>query len=125
MVATGYLRNHRLGTSNNSHNVSELALEYLDYAEEYPPPSYLYIQKHLRWIFRETLQPKGIDTNDYSDYRVKLWTFLVRPYLRNSDQFRLFCALYVRLSGDDVPNSISHLVNDVTFKTVKKAGNMG
>ena len=123
MIATGYLRNHSL--SNNSHNVANLALEYLGYAEKYPPPSYLYIQKHLRWLFRETLQPKGIDTNDYTDYRVKLWTFLVRPYLRNVDQFRLFVALYVRLSGDNIPNSISHLVNDVTFKTVKKAGNMG
>ena len=122
MVATGYLKDHSL--SNNSHNVANLALEYLDYAEKYPPPSYLYIQKHLRWIFRETLQPKGIDTNDYADYRVKLWTFLVRPYLRTIDQFRLFVSLYVRLSGDDVPNSISHMVNDVTFKTVKKAGNM-
>ena len=122
MIATGYLRDHSL--SNNSHNVAKLALEYLDYAEEYPPPSYLYVQKHLRWIFRERLQPKGIDTNNYTDCRVKLWTFLVRPYLRTIDQFRLFVALYVRLSGDNIPNSISHLVNDVTFKTVKKAGNM-
>ena len=32
MIATGYLRDHSL--SNNSHNVANLALEYLDYAEE-------------------------------------------------------------------------------------------
>ena len=78
MVATGYLRNHRcFGTTLNSDNdVATLAVEYLEMAENYPPPSYLYIQKHLRWIFRDTLQPEddcSFDNKDYSDWRVKLW----------------------------------------------------
>ena len=78
MVATGYLRNYRrFGTTSNSvHDVATLALEYLEMADKYPPPSYLYIQKHLRWIFRDILQPENdpsFDNSDYSDWRVKLW----------------------------------------------------
>ena len=34
-----------------------VAEEYLVLAEQYPPPSALYISKHLRWIFRAALQP--------------------------------------------------------------------
>lgn len=131
MAATGYLSNHRCFYPNHKSNtdVASLAAEYLDFAEIYPPPSYLYIQKHLRWIFRETLQPENkpsFDNSDYSDWRVKLWSFLVRPYLRSIEQFRLFVALYVQLSGDgtddQVPESIRHLIGDVTFGMVKKAG---
>ncbi|KAL3806252.1 hypothetical protein ACHAXA_001075 [Cyclostephanos tholiformis] len=58
MAATGYLRDHRkYGPSMHDVDVASLALEYLEYAERYPPPSYLYIQKHMRWIFRNVLQP--------------------------------------------------------------------
>jgi len=134
MAATGYLANHRRFESSTHERASSfepqyLALEYLDLAEQYPPPSYLYIQKHLRWIFRDILQPEDdpsfVKTN-YSDWRVKLWSFLVRPYLRNIEQFRLFVALYVQLSGaaekDEVPEGIRHLVPDVSFGSVKKAG---
>ena len=42
------------------------------------------------------------------------------------EQFILFVALYVQLSGngrDEIPESIAHLVKDVTFKSVKMAGN--
>ena len=43
------------------------------------------------------------------------------------EQFKLFVALYVQLSGDGrdestIPESIAHLVKDVTFKSVKMAG---
>lgn len=132
MAATGYLRNHRLYNESSTKDCMEpqyLALEYLELAEKYPPPSYLYIQKHLRWIFRDTLQPEDdpdFDKKNWSDWRVKLWNFLVRPYLRNIEQFRLFVALYVKLSGgeerDKVPESICHLVQSVSFGSVKKAG---
>jgi tRNA-dihydrouridine synthase len=145
MVATGYLNNHRKfdqsslsskSLSTIGHDVVTLALDYLDYAEQYPPPSYLYIQKHMRWVFRDVLQPED-DANfnkfDYTDYRVKLWFLLVRSYVRNIEQFKLFVALYVKLSSEcdlaaaedghcGVPQSIHHLVQDVTFGSVKKAG---
>ena len=45
------------GKDRLSHSPAYLAAEYLDYCEKYPPPSTLYIRKHLRWIFREELQP--------------------------------------------------------------------
>lgn len=143
MVATGYLNNHsKFDQSSSSsslsdniaHDVVTLALDYLDYAERYPPPSYLYIQKHMRWVFRDVLQPENDATFkkfDYTDYRVKLWFLLVRSYVRNIEQFKLFVALYVKLSNegdtvaDDrsvVPQSIHHLVQDATFGSVKKAG---
>lgn len=132
MAATGYLGNHRLfQTSPTPESLKPelVALEYLDLAEQYPPPNYLYIQKHLRWIFRETLQPENeesFDKKNYKDWRVRIWSFLVRPYIRSIEQFRMFVALYVQLSssGEDeqVPESIRSLVKDVTFGSVKKAG---
>ena len=129
MVATGYLTNHlafhstQLGTGS----AVEIAAQYLNFAEKYPPPSYLYIQKHLRWIFRGSLQPENdpsFNASDWKDWRVKMWSFLVRPYLRSVEQFRGFLALYVQQSGnqDRVPDQILRLVADVTFKSVKKAG---
>jgi len=133
MVARGYLENHglffrsRSSTTTTVAAAAQLAAEYLDYADRYPPPCYLYIQKHLRWIFRSELQPADPTNVNYSDWRPRLWGFLVRPYLRTIAQFRLVVALYVKLSGDGdgdgvrAPESIQHLVNDVTFKSVRKA----
>ena len=128
MAATGYLSNHRSFDTSSRQAVSEphcITLEYLEMAEICPPPSYLYIQKHLRWIFRDRLQPSdNFDSTDYSDWRVKLWTFLVRPYLRSIEQFKLFVALYVKLSDQmegNLPESIQHLL-DVSFSSIKKAG---
>lgn len=135
MVATGYLSNHQAYNSNiqlgtgidDKSSTVEVASQYLDLAEIYPPPSYLYIQKHLRWIFRSSLQPENdpsFNASDWKDWRVKMWAFLVRPYLRSLVQFRGFLALYVQQSGDKdrVPDSILRLVSDVTFGSVKKAG---
>jgi len=151
MVATGYLKNHRNFDPASKQPVSKcrpqnLATEYLDFCTKHPPPSYLYIQKHLRWIFRESLQPEDEEFNpqDYSDYRVRLvgtmkftlqcrffktyhsfkWSFLVRPYLRSIYQYRLFVALFVKQSGgdkEDQPESIKHFIADVTYKSIKKA----
>ena len=141
MAATGYLSNHRefggCSSSADRHTIdaASLALEYLEYAERYPPPSYLYVQKHMRWIFRRALMPEdepGFDRSDYTDWRVRLWPRLVRSFVRTIEQFRLFVALYVRLSGGDVYGggdraalrSIRHLIPDATFGSVKKAGKM-
>jgi len=131
MVATGYLKNHRnlanQPVSGDDLRPQNLATEYLDFAEKYPPPSFLYIQKHLRWIFRESLHPEDGEFNpkDYSDYRVRLWSFLVRPYLRSINQYRMFVALFVKQSGgekEDQPEAIRHfLVEDLTYKKIKKA----
>ena len=130
MIATGYLHNHRkFYIEGRCFSPFEVACEYIDYAEQYPPPSYLYIQKHLRWILRHVLQPTddpSFHKTDYSDARVKLWTFLVRAYLRTIEQFRLFLALYLKLGCEDkveyVPESISVLIENVSFKSVKVAG---
>ena len=134
MVATGYLSNHQAFNSTiqsetgiKAKSAVEIASQYLEMAELYPPPSYLYIQKHLRWIFRSSLQPENdssFNASDWKDWRVKMWSFLVRPYLRSVEQFRGFLALYVQQSGDRdcVPDSILRLVSDVTFGSVKKAG---
>ena len=132
MSASGYLHNHRSFDHTNDTTMSalEVASEYLDYAEKYPPPSYLYTQKHLRWILRHVLQPSddpAFDKFDYTDCRVKLWTFLVRPYLRSIEQFRMFLALYVKLGCErdrirKVPASIPLMMEKVTFKVIKDAG---
>jgi tRNA-dihydrouridine synthase len=137
MAATGYLRDHRAyGQGSHRVDAASLALEYLEYAEMYPPPSYLYVQKHLRWIFRNVLQPDDdpcFDKSDYGDWRVRLWPLLVRSFVRDIEQFRMFVALYVKLSGgyhdDDhrgaaMLGSIRHLVEDATFGSVKRAGKM-
>jgi tRNA-dihydrouridine synthase len=134
MVASGYLRNHRNfhpANESNSTTAFEVACEYLEYAEIFPSPSYLYIQKHLRWILRHILQPTDDPSfvkHDYSDSRVMLWTFLVRPYLRSIEQFRLFLALYLKLGCEEgvtnVPQSIAIHVENVSFKSVKVAGKM-
>lgn len=126
MVATGYLQNHHAFSRMKPMSTVELASQYLDLAEMYPPPSYLYIQKHLRWIFRSTLQPNdpSFDSSNWKDWRVRMWSFLVRPYLRSVEQFRGFLALYVQQSGEEdrVPDSIHKLVATVTFGSVKKGG---
>ena len=130
MIATGYLHNHRkFYIEGRCFSPFEVAFEYIDYAEQYPPPSYLYIQKHLRWILRHVLQPTddpSFHKTVYSVARVKLWTFLVRANLRTIEQFRLFLALYLKLECEvqieDVPESISVLIEDVSFKSVMVAG---
>mmetsp|Transcript_100323 Transcript_100323/g.321698 ORF Transcript_100323/g.321698 Transcript_100323/m.321698 type:complete len:404 (+) Transcript_100323:96-1307(+) len=83
-------------------NPAELAWEYLHFAGKYPPPSPLYVRKHLRWIFRELLQPahveayqgwlQGINT-DEADWRARAWTFLEQPYLKELWQFRALVQL--------------------------------
>eukprot|EP00579_Thalassiosira_antarctica_P012762 CAMPEP_0201908122 /NCGR_PEP_ID=MMETSP0903-20130614/323_1 /ASSEMBLY_ACC=CAM_ASM_000552 /TAXON_ID=420261 /ORGANISM="Thalassiosira antarctica, Strain CCMP982" /LENGTH=424 /DNA_ID=CAMNT_0048442391 /DNA_START=63 /DNA_END=1334 /DNA_ORIENTATION=- len=129
MAATGYLRNHRRYVAPSKTTPSlepqHVAMEYLELAESFPPPSYLYIQKHMRWIFRDILQPENdpsFDRLDYSAWRVRLLTFLESRNLRSTEQFRLFVALYVQLSECEPPKSIRDLVKDVSFGSVKKAG---
>lgn len=121
MVARAFLANPRL-LLEQKEDPADLAAEYLDCCEQYPPPSALYIQKHLRWIFRSVLEPAakpkdGKDV-DYSDWRVRLWTFMVRPYITTLDQFRLLIALYVKLNGSALPASLEGLP-DPSFKSIR------
>jgi tRNA-dihydrouridine synthase len=137
MIGRALLQNPYLyqEESNNTTSINItcpalLAADYLDFAERYPPPSVLYVQKHLRWIFRATLQPPPnsaavaaaelllqspsalprrerkdkenvILKECYSNWRHRIWTFLVQPYLETMDQFRRVVVLYlVLLHGD-------------------------
>jgi tRNA-dihydrouridine synthase len=120
-------------------NPAILAAEYIDCCEKYPPPSPLYIQKHLRWIFRDYLAQESSSTTpyDYSDWRFRLWTFLVRPYLKSLYQFRQVVVLYVKLDHESrsgstrtlsstvswlekLPESLQHLP-EPSFKSIRHA----
>jgi tRNA-dihydrouridine synthase len=120
MVARGFLENPRMLVQPQA-DPAFLAAEYLDCAEKYPPPSPLYLQKHLRWIFRACLQPKKKYPDDYADWRPRLWTFLVRPYLETIDQFRQVVALYVKLNGSDMPESLSNQP-EPSFQSIRHHG---
>ncbi len=120
MIARAFLENPRLFVEPKSDPAS-LAAEYLNYCEQYPPPSPLYIQKHLRWIFRKYLQPQDElegKNYDYSDWRLRLWTFLVRPYVKNIYQFRQVVHLYVNLNGSKLPESLRGLPSP-SFKSIR------
>ncbi|CAJ1952923.1 unnamed protein product [Cylindrotheca closterium] len=123
MIARNFLANPRLLLETTKEDPAELGAEYLDCCEEYPPPSALYIQKHLRWIFRIHLEPakaKDGDKIDYSDWRVRLWTFMVRPYITTLYQFRLLIALYVKLNGSTLPAPLQSLP-EPSFKSIRHA----
>lgn len=120
MIARALLENPRLFVEPKSDPAS-LAAEYLDYCELYPPPSPLYIRKHLRWIFRKYLQPcEELEEKnyDYNDWRLRLWTFLVRPYIKSLFQFRQVVHLYVTLNGSKLPESLKHLPHP-SFKSIR------
>ena len=150
MAARGFLRNPLLlmssstdtsFTSDGAKTTTPLfmAASYLDYCEKHPPPSPLYIRTHFRWIFREELEPNHKYDRDYTDWKVRLWTFLVRPYLETIYQFRQVLALYARLKYStekdeisctdtntaassfctiDLPASLAHLP-DVSFQDIR------
>jgi tRNA-dihydrouridine synthase 1 len=105
MVATGFLCNPRLLVEPRA-DPAMLAAEYLESCQKYPPVTPLYIQKHLRWIFRPYLEPKDKTTESFKDWRPRLWTFLVRPYLQTMDQFRQVVALYVKMNKSEMPVSL-------------------
>lgn len=117
MVATGFLSNPRFLLEAKP-DPAFLAAEYLESCAIYPPPSPLYIQKHLRWIFRPYLEPKDKSPESYKDWRPRLWTFLVRPYLNSLDQFRQVIALYVKLNNSELPPSL-HDQPEPTFKSIR------
>ena len=149
MSATAILRNPQLLHHNIDNTIgsiplpSSLANEYINFAIKYPPPDPLYIRKHFRWIFRNELEPKKPlitdedwqnATNDVKNgWRVKLWTFLVRPYLKSLKQFRNVCKLYDVNSEGNLNRNIKYYVkfcdkNKVieeefiqpTFKSIRK-----
>lgn len=84
-------------SSSSSSVLLAMAARYVDYAEQQPPPSPLYIRKHLQWLFRDQLRPKTkFEGFDDGDWKSKLWTFLQRPYLESPTQFRCVLGLYAR-----------------------------
>jgi tRNA-dihydrouridine synthase len=135
MIGRALLQNPYLYQKSNSTTSIKstcpalLAADYLDFAERYPPPSVLFLQKHLRWIFRATLQPPPPSAavaaelllqsppslprrerknkenvllkECYSNWRHRIWTFLVQPYLETIDQFRRVVVLYLVLHHGD------------------------
>jgi tRNA-dihydrouridine synthase len=140
MIARAFLEQPDLMSGGKS-GISELnpallAADYLEFATNFPPPNPLFIRKHLRWIFRSTLQPaEDFTDSDYkTDWRPRLWTFLVRPYLETMDQFRAIVLMYIRLTNIDaaackpgeasrtleVPLSLQGLP-DPTFKSIRGA----
>ncbi len=150
MAARGFLRNPRMlsliegegqaeaqesgGAGANPsairgmcHNPAYLAAEYLEYCELYPPPSMLYIRKHLRWIFREELQPAerkpgaAVFRDPVNGWRAQLWTFLVRPYIDTLDQFRQIVGLFSLKAGvEPLPASIARLPAETfSFKAIR------
>jgi tRNA-dihydrouridine synthase len=121
MIARDFLTNPRMLIQENA-DPAFLAAEYLDCCERYPPPSALYIQKHLRWIFRKYLQPERKMEEkdyDYNDWRLRLWTFLARPFLETIYQFRQFVALYVKFNGSELPASLSNQP-EPSFKSIRQ-----
>ena len=87
MVARAFMQNPRLLNDSACIDPSFLASDYLNFVEQYPPPSPVYIQKHLRWIYRIYLQPKKDEPLDYENWKHRLWKFLARPYLSELEQF--------------------------------------
>jgi len=85
----------------------------------------LYVRKHLRWIFRDELQPVKSDDPavfkaQFTDWRPRLWTFLVRPYLTEMIQFQQVVHLYCVLANIAVPESLTLLnLPTPTFKSIK------
>jgi tRNA-dihydrouridine synthase/acylphosphatase len=124
MVAQGLLENHRMLVEQNV-CPSILAAEYLESCVKYPPPNPLYIRKHLRWIFRKQLQPKKTTNladykKQFTDWRPKLWTFLVRPYLTDMIQFQQVVNMYCNLAKIDVPESLLKLnLPTPSFKSIR------
>lgn len=101
MAATPLLRSPRAfdasGDGSELPNPAETALEYLDLAEQYPPPSPLYVRRHLRWLFRAHLQEAYTSARQgwlegegagQADWRARTWHFLEQPCLDGIWQFR-------------------------------------
>ena len=128
MLARGALANPLFLVQPNACPAA-LAAAYLEYATKYPPPGPLFIRKHLRWIFRSTLEPPDPSNVDYWDWRPRLWTFLVRPYLTSMTQFRQVVVLYVNLTNENNTDASSKipmpesLQNEPipTFKSIRHA----
>jgi len=116
MVATGLLRWPRAFSLESpctepqraDEGTADVAMEYLRCAEEFPPPSPLYLRKHLRWLFRAELERsfacaragwlEGRDA-DQAEWRVRAWTFLEQPCLTELWQFRELVRLIAHHQG--------------------------
>ena len=116
MAATALLRNPRSFSTSAppAAETVDLAWEYLGYAEHFPPPSALYLRKHLQWIFKRELgqayrsvragwladyRTGGRQNYDEADWRVRAWTFLDQPHLEHVQQFRELVRLIAHRQG--------------------------
>ena len=109
---------------------SSLAFEYLSFCEKYPPPSPLYIRKHFRWIFRNILEPKKplLTSEDWQNtindpengWKLKMWTFLNRPYLVSIAQFKDICRLYEFKLGISTNKKRQAIDEAPTFRSIRK-----
>jgi tRNA-dihydrouridine synthase len=137
MIARGFLANPLLFCDVSSPTSRErimplhMAARYLDHAELQPPPSHLYIQTHLRWIFRGQLRPKDEDDDSALNWKIKIWTVLVRPYLTGVEQFRCVLGLLARymieeksLSYNEIPLSLGDYVHS-TFQEIRYGRDLG
>lgn len=87
---------------------------YLEYARQFPPPDYRYLQLHLRWIFRRHL------ASSTQGWKQKLWNFLARPYLVEHEQWRHIVALYVTEDGClEMPVSLRDIDPIPTYKSIR------
>ena len=137
MSATALLRNPRLLVSPDEMEkmsgegvASSLAFEYLSFCEKYPPPSPLYIRKHFRWIFRNILEPKEplVTSEDWqkmvndpdNGWKLKMWTFLNRPYLVSIAQFKDICKLYEFKMGIATNKKRQAIEEVPSFRSIRK-----
>jgi len=86
VLASGLLKNHRIiSEPDTTHNIVDLALEYLDYAEKYPTTSPLVLKVHLKHILRTFLK------SDPS--YIRWWSALQQNWLVTPHQHRSLLVL--------------------------------
>jgi tRNA-dihydrouridine synthase len=117
MIAQGFLVNPYL-LEQVIIDPAVIAAEYLEFVDQYPPPSSLFIARHFRWFFRSQLQPKTCRKEEFNSWRARLWTFLVRPYLQTVHQFRQVIVMYVYKNGSEMPHGLRH-IPEPTFSNIR------
>jgi tRNA-dihydrouridine synthase len=109
MVGQGFLSNPRLLLQEDrGMDPAAVAADYLSHVEQHPPTSSLFLQRHMRWFFRSALQPPTKHTEEFQDWKARLWTFMAQPYLQTLEQFQQIVVLYAQLSGGAIPTSLRH-----------------
>lgn len=111
MAATALLRCPRAFSQKideQEWDAVDMAMEYLDFAERFPPPSPLYMRKHLRWLFRDRLQKSYVSARadwlegkakDQAGWEAQAWAFMEQPCLTELWQFRELVRFIAHRSG--------------------------